>query len=39
MTVQGEQGSWGKTVPIAVHDILVLRFHGPSGNELLARFT
>jgi hypothetical protein len=37
MTVKGEQGSWGTTVPITVHDILVMRFHGPSG-DLLAHF-
>ncbi|MEU8799246.1 zf-HC2 domain-containing protein [Spirillospora sp. NPDC048819] len=39
MTVQGDRGSWGKTIPVAVHDILVIRFHGPPGHELLARFT
>ncbi|WP_433475257.1 anti-sigma factor family protein [Spirillospora sp. CA-142024] len=37
MTVKNEQGSWGTTVPVTVHDILLMRFHGPSG-DLLAHF-
>ncbi|MEO3823212.1 zf-HC2 domain-containing protein [Actinomadura sp. B10D3] len=37
MNVEDAQGSWGRTVPVSVHDILVMRFQGPSG-ELLARF-
>jgi hypothetical protein len=38
MIVQDDRGSWGRTIPIAVHDILVLRFQGPAGHEFLARF-
>ncbi|MCP9952451.1 hypothetical protein [Actinomadura madurae] len=37
MNVEDAQGSFGRTVPVSVHDILVMRFQGPSG-ELLARF-
>ncbi|GAA4590623.1 hypothetical protein GCM10023194_47870 [Planotetraspora phitsanulokensis] len=38
MTVQDGRGTWGATIPVAVHDILVLRFHTP-GRDLLARFS
>ena len=37
MTVKDGRGSWGTTVPIAIRDIVVMRFHGPSG-DLLAQF-
>lgn len=32
------RGSWGKTIPIAVHDVLVIHFRNPAGGELIARF-
>ncbi|WP_395103678.1 anti-sigma factor family protein [Actinomadura sp. SCN-SB] len=38
MTVRPGGGSWGRTIPLDVHDILVLRIHDPGGGELLARF-
>jgi uncharacterized Zn-binding protein involved in type VI secretion len=39
MAVQDDRGAWGTTVPVAVHDILVMRFTGPADHELLARFS
>ncbi|GAA0247470.1 hypothetical protein GCM10009527_050060 [Actinomadura nitritigenes] len=38
MSVKDGKGSWGRTIPVAVHDILLIRFHGPTGSDLLARF-
>jgi hypothetical protein len=38
MAVKDERGAWGTTVPVAVHDILVMRFNGPAGHQFLARF-
>jgi hypothetical protein len=38
MTVRNDQASWGGTIRIAINDILVIRFQGPAGHELLARF-
>ncbi len=38
MTVRDDRGAWGTTVPVAVHDILVVRFKPPDGGEFLARF-
>jgi hypothetical protein len=39
MTVRPDgRGTWGATIPVAVHDVLVLRFHSSSGRDLLARF-
>jgi hypothetical protein len=38
MAIRDVHGAWGTTVPVAVHDILVMRFNGPGGHELLARF-
>lgn len=37
MTVRGAQGSWGATVPVAIRDILLLRFRDPAGQDLVAR--
>lgn len=39
MAVRDDRGAWGTTVPVAVHDILVMRFNGPAGQEMLARFS
>jgi hypothetical protein len=39
MAVRDNRGAWGTTVPVAVHDILVMRFSGPAGHEFLARFS
>ncbi|WP_329247285.1 hypothetical protein OG417_53240 [Actinoallomurus sp. NBC_01490] len=39
ITVREGRGTWGATIPVAVHDILVLRFHASPGRDLLARFS
>lgn len=38
MDIRDDRGSWGTTIPVAVHDILVMRFSGPAGRQSLARF-
>jgi hypothetical protein len=38
MLVKDEKGSWGATIPIAVRDVLHVRFRDPAGRDLVARF-
>lgn len=38
MTVRDGRGAWGTTMPVAVHDILVVRFEPPAGGGFVAHF-